>query len=54
MVQNAGSVLKNRQVEGREMLGMVAICLLLTYIFARMCQKKEGLCKKQQFKLLSS
>ena len=25
MVQNAGSVLKNRQVEGREMLEMVAI-----------------------------
>jgi len=33
MVQNAGSVLKNRQVEGREMLEMVAICLLFNLYF---------------------
>jgi len=33
MVQNAGSVLKNRQVEGREMLEMVAIYLRFNLYF---------------------
>jgi len=33
MVQNAGSVLKNRQVEGREMLEMVVFYPLFNLYF---------------------
>ena len=48
MVQNAGSVLRNRQVEGREKLGTVAFTHFFTYIFARTGREKEGICKTKE------
>ena len=55
MVQNAGSVLKNRQVEGREMLEMVVFLPTFSPTFSlERVEKKRGFVKqKKQFKFLS-